>query len=204
MSRQFTTIIGTFLFPPSTRKRNKGFTRKKYFCNLAAHVSDVWPPSTTYIWGCQAKLADFLGKKMMFMVQTWAETDPLNNHTLLQRKYSRGWLGILQQGDIWAVTKRICHHHSWLVGRSNHKIWHADLLCSPLLFNIHPSCGTPHSQTHFFPHQSKFVELERTCHGVRETGIVKFVVLQARMNPSVCKIIAISPSHYFSQQITSR
>ena len=137
MSRQFTTIIGTFLFPPSTRKRNKGFTRKKYFCNLAAHVSDVWPPSTTYIWECQAKLADFLGKKMIFMVQTWAEKDSLNNHTIYHTtKIFTRLVGDIATGGYLAVTKGICHHHSWLVGRSNHKIWHADLLWSPLLFNF--------------------------------------------------------------------
>ena len=49
-SCQFTNPVGIFSSPPQTGERNKGFTGKKYFCNLAAHVSDVCPASTTYIF----------------------------------------------------------------------------------------------------------------------------------------------------------
>ena len=147
------TLEGFFLPLPGLKKeRNKGFTGKKYFCNLAAHVSDVCPPSTTHIYVRRGAKQNFSEQEKLFSaecrlcvfdhlteVKSWSGQSCFGLDFLLHGSKSNVWNkclssflpadkidgNIITGLDIWAVTKRICPYHSPAVGgtgRSSHKI----------------------------------------------------------------------------------
>ena len=71
-SCQCINLGGDFFFPflhRPERERNKGFTGKKYFCNLAAHVSDVCPPSTTHIYVRRGAKQNFSEQEKLFSAE---------------------------------------------------------------------------------------------------------------------------------------
>ena len=103
-SCQFTNPVGIFSSPPQTGERNKGFTGKKYFCNLAAHVSDVCPPSTTHIYVRRGAKQNFSEQEKLFSaecrlcvfdhlteVKSWSGQSCVGPHFLLHVSKSNVW-----------------------------------------------------------------------------------------------------------------